>query len=630
MKKFFLISMLLLTSCSSINIDSVLQDIQPTQTITPTNTNQPTNTSTITPSPTFTITPSPTFTLTPSPTATPIKIGLDSWQALELLDVYGYGEIINVSYSNRDMPFGVGFNHGVLFFDPKDNKELGSFSSAELLTNLTVSPDGKFGVVSVIIDKIPNIIILDTQTGDVIERISDIEYPILHVEFSSTGKWLASGGINGIDIWDTSTWKITRSFEGDLVNTLDFSNNDKYLASINKHNFLVWDLTDEVSESPIFSKKFINPITSLSFHPDNNIIALVQDEGNIFLFDIDKKVETTRWKDTVCESKSRKIFPSVLFIKGGTQLASSCDNRVIVWDVFTKKIIWDKNFPDTFAIQISQGPDDLSIDIHYIRENNSDNIVFSKIISFESTSGAMVNELNLPTYSWCLGGNGRQFFDDLLAKLKPIWGASHSNKYINTQIPDLPGYFKSNRIVKSYSGKYIAYMYTSLTYKSSKLIIFDSSLDLSNVILSLDIEHKSIVSLGNPIFNNQDTLVSFSNGSHILTYEVLTGNLISDIDLQPFLPTGYNISIIGFGDKIYTDDGLLIISHDSGLYFINPLSSEFLGNIFSDERGYYLVLNSDGSKLALTSCGGYLLPSHINWQSDRIITIWGINPNSEK
>ena len=632
MKKIILIAFIFLSACTSNN--KLQTDTAPIE-YTQTPSQAASLTPTITPSPTFTITPSSTLTSTPSPTPTPIKIDLDSWQDLELINVHGYGEIINVSYSKSDTPYGIGFNHGVLFFDPKDNKELGSYSSLELLTNVAVSPDGKYGAVSAEIDNIPYIFILDSQTGEVIERISDIENPILYVEYSSTGKWLASGGFLGIDIWDTSTWKKTKSFEGYGANFLDFSSNDNYLASIYSTNFQVWDLTDETADSPIFYKRFYNPLTSLSFHPDNNTIALTQDEGNILLFDIDKKVETTRWIDPDCGKESRNIFPSILFINGGAQLASSCDNRVIVWDTFSKSILWDKSFSNTYSIKISPGPDDLSFNVHYIREkygiDENDNNVFTKIILLESASGVMLNEMSLPTYSWCVGGNKNQYYDDLFAKLGPIWGASRSNKYLNPgilDIPDIPGYYQHS-IVKSNDAQYIASMYFPIGTKIYKLIIFDSTLDLNNPILSIKIEPKKMVAPLGPVFNNESTQISYVNDGRVLTYELPSGNLLSDVDLTSLLTPGYILFAVD--EMIYTEDGMLIIYViDRSFYFMNPSTGELLGKIEAGIAGGNLVFNTDGSELALPSCGVIYYAGHINHQSDRIVTIWGINSSSEK
>ncbi|MYG08147.1 T9SS type A sorting domain-containing protein, partial [Candidatus Poribacteria bacterium] len=109
---------------------------------------------------------------------------------------------------------------------------------------------------------------------------------VLSVAFSPDGNTLASGGGNGLYLWnaDTGTLKNTLTGHTGAVWSVTFSPDGKILASASDDTVLLWDVDTGTLKSTLTGHT--DSVLSVAFSPDGNTLASSSSDGTVLLWDI--------------------------------------------------------------------------------------------------------------------------------------------------------------------------------------------------------------------------------------------------------------------------------------------------------------------------------------------------------
>lgn len=156
-------------------------------------------------------------------------------------------------------------------------------------------PDGsKLAVGTSQMDPIGLILILDSQTGEVLGTLSN-QNGVPDLDWSPDGKRLVSAapelfGFPGEDaaiVWDTETYTEVGRIDGELlegVSTVDWHPTENWVATGGglDDNAYVWDVdTGEMLTTLSGYQGFVNVVT---WHPDGSTIATGSDDGTLGLW----------------------------------------------------------------------------------------------------------------------------------------------------------------------------------------------------------------------------------------------------------------------------------------------------------------------------------------------------------
>lgn len=177
----------------------------------------------------------------------------------------------------------------------------------------------------------------DLYTGEIIdllkdEMLSDIRFASLSPDEKSL-VIVTKQRYNNLEIWDVSTGKRIRRFEGHIeqINSAFISNNSKYIlsASLDK-TVRIWDVE---SGSARILEGHTDYVLYAVFSPDEKIIASASKDCTIRLWDV-----KTGALIHVLEGHTKRV-KSVAFSPTGERIASiSYDSTIKIWDA-TKGVL---------------------------------------------------------------------------------------------------------------------------------------------------------------------------------------------------------------------------------------------------------------------------------------------------
>ncbi len=184
--------------------------------------------------------------------------------------------------------------------------------------------------------------ILKTSTG-VFDTLFESDSPILAIQFSPDGRWIAAGRQDGrVLVLDAKTGAVslTMIVHTRPVHGLAFSHPQlaggasAWLASgAEDGSVVVWDLNTGMARN-----KFLNPllgywgygVRSLVFSPDNTVLVTGGDQGYLSRWDLSTGEELPR-----LQTQHGLLF-NIAFSPDGTRLASACgDGTVQIWNYST-------------------------------------------------------------------------------------------------------------------------------------------------------------------------------------------------------------------------------------------------------------------------------------------------------
>jgi len=367
-----LIFVIIASGCTSVSAPTVAPtDIPPTSTFTPIPTDTPSPT--LTPNPTATETETPT--LTPGPTPTPITI--KSNNAILVPDIGSTARSLVWSRDGNYLYIGT-FDKGVAIYDVVNKKIFATVGNNTNISSLAINPDGKILAVGIANDgsvrlwAVENIrpeyevtifpahgdkvfspdvlglafspdgklvascgfdgkvIVWDAATGKMIKKF-DVQDSVFEIAFSPDGKSLIAGLSvkEEFMVWDTNTWELLNTFEGDQSWDLSLSTDGSKMISAGGgiHEANLWDVkTGKLLFN--FQKETDGFAEAVSYDPNGKLVALGDGYGYVFFWD------TTTGeliKEFHIDAEYRSIS-AIAFNPNGTKIATA-GAQVIIWNL---------------------------------------------------------------------------------------------------------------------------------------------------------------------------------------------------------------------------------------------------------------------------------------------------------
>jgi len=210
------------------------------------------------------------------------------------------------------------------------------------------------------------------------------------VAFSPDGKTVASGGPDGIKLWNTADGKLITDLIGRTCHSLAFTADGKALAAAHNETLTLWDvpgrqqkagldrsgadvrcvaasldgkmlafgrrdhaikLWDVAAEKETATLKgHTLPIKALAFSPDGKMLASGSEDRQIKLWDTAAGKETTTLK-----GHSQVVFALAFSPDGKTLASASGDSTIKLWDVGTNEV--RRTFRAPGVISVAFTPD---------------------------------------------------------------------------------------------------------------------------------------------------------------------------------------------------------------------------------------------------------------------------------
>ncbi|MEQ8924315.1 MAG: hypothetical protein RLO81_00805, partial [Fulvivirga sp.] len=205
--------------------------------------------------------------------------------------------------------------------------------------NILFTPNGQ-QIISVSEDK--TIRVWDARTGELVKKFeSQIgkgpEGMLYASAISSDGKYLAAAGYpvadeesNHIILVDIEKGVQVGTAKGhsNVINSLDFTGSGKYLASGSDDGTIkIWEVAESHTMKEVTSLQVGTRVTNISFNDKTQSLAVASDQRNVLVFDMNKLDQGTT-KFIPRELKKHKdIINKVAYSPDGSYIASASLNN---------------------------------------------------------------------------------------------------------------------------------------------------------------------------------------------------------------------------------------------------------------------------------------------------------------
>lgn len=229
--------------------------------------------------------------------------------------------------------------------------------------------------------------------ADESQTIDLIQIPVVYLEFSHSGKWLAGGSSDGtkLRLWNmniASTLPSAQTLNVDGINDIDFSPDERWMAIAEASKARVFNLRNF---SGFVLPGYKDVVLTVGFSPNGRLLATGDYDGRINLWN------TADFSDLpLAESQPRiyngfdVIVQSLDFNSDGSRLAAAGDEQVRVW-----------NFPETISAPVRASTTFSTQNLeNTVIVQTAENRLFVMDLSGEEPVTIIQTELKFPISYW--------------------------------------------------------------------------------------------------------------------------------------------------------------------------------------------------------------------------------------
>ncbi len=265
-----------------------------------------------------------------------------------LLDGAGDWVQVRLAPDGRLMA-AAGSDGRVKLFDVASGRIVATVGTAHEVTNLEISPDGKWLASCAMGD----IVIADVATGATVKTLSNPDSPTYQVAFGSNGMLAAVGLRGAVRLWDVASGQVLADLHGqhgDLLAVAFSADGTRLATGGNDPDVLVWNVATRSVERRIPGRGDASaPVIAVAFSPDGSRLATAAANG------------IRSWDLTLppADPGANLAAPdpvTVAFGRDGARIATRYrDHTVRIWDARSARI--ERILPHVAGFDLVFSPD---------------------------------------------------------------------------------------------------------------------------------------------------------------------------------------------------------------------------------------------------------------------------------
>ncbi|MBR4685041.1 MAG: PD40 domain-containing protein [Candidatus Methanomethylophilaceae archaeon] len=430
------------------------------------------------------------------------------------------------------------------------------------------------------------VIVLDSQTGEILHILTGHSHPINSVAFSPDGKRIVSASDDWtVKIWDSRTGSLLHSWEGHqkVVESVSFSPDGRYVASAsNDGAIMLWDV--KTGERVRAFTGHTSGVTDVAFSPDGKRIVSGSYDESARVWDVNTGALLFTLKDGYEQIHSCSFSPD-----GKSIVTGESSGVVTFWDAHDGKRLRALTRHTESVNAVTFSPDG-----KLLASSSDDGTVV--LWEMEKKGMTVLYGHTSPLLSAAFSPDGTKVATGAVDKTVRVWDARKG-----AEIRTLEGH-----------GGFVVYVAFSPDGKE----LVSASQDRTVRVWDVETGREVQVIREDYFLRFYETAVFSHDGKHILVaasdaimvYDRATGEMIRQMERYSNM---YESAIFSPDDRMVVsttlDGGILIFDAETGL-FLKSLHGH-------DDAVFYASFSPDGKRVVSASI-------------DNTIRIWDVNTGS--